>query len=168
MKKIGLFYGSTTGNTETAATAIAAALGIGNVTLHDIAETPPETLRSYENIILGTSTWGFGELQDDWQDALSEIENLDLTGKTVAFFGLGNQYNYSDVFQDAMGILYETVHKKGADIVGAWPTDGYEFDESRAVVNNNFVGLALDNENQLDRTPQRIEQWTGQLKNLFQ
>ena len=168
MKKIGLFYGSTTGNTETAATAIAAALGIGNVTLHDIAETPPETLRSYDNIILGTSTWGFGELQDDWQDALPEIKSLDLTGKTVAFFGLGNQYSYSDVFQDAMGILYETVHTKGAKIVGSWPTDGYEFDESRAVVNDNFVGLALDNDNQLDLTPQRIEHWAGQLKNLFQ
>ncbi len=67
-----------------------------------------------------------------------------------------------------MGILYETVHIKGANIVGSWPTDGYEFDESRAMVNGNFVGLALDNDNQLDRTPQRIEQWAGQLKNLFQ
>ncbi|MBF0586464.1 flavodoxin [Prosthecochloris sp. N3] len=168
MKQIGIFYGSSTGNTEAAATTIASALGMESVTLHDISETEPDALLSYDNLILGASTWGFGELQDDWQNFLPGIAELDLGGKTVALFGLGDQYSYSDVFLDAMGIIYEEVRARGAEIVGAWPTDGYEFDGSRAIADGSFVGLALDADNQDDLTPERINQWISQLKPAFQ
>ncbi len=168
MKPIGLFYGSSTGNTEAAAKGIADALGNDNVTLFNIGETGAETLLSYDNMILGTSTWGFGELQDDWQNFLPQLENLDLSGKTIALFGLGDQYSYSDVFVDAMGIIYETLKKRGATIIGAWATDGYEFDGSRAVVEGYFVGLALDSDNQDDLTPVRISQWVSEITTQLQ
>jgi len=166
MQPTGLFYGSSTGNTATAARDIARALG--NVELHDIAETSPGTLLSYSNIILGASTWGFGELQDDWQQFLPGMAELDLAGKTVALFGLGDQYSYSDVFLDAMGTIHDTVSACGATIIGAWPTDGYEFEASSAARNGSFVGLALDADNQNDMTPDRIQQWTAQLTTMFQ
>ncbi|HED31842.1 MAG TPA: flavodoxin [Prosthecochloris aestuarii] len=168
MKHVGLFYGSSTGNTEAAASRIASVLGDGNVTLHNIADTSADTLLSYENIILGASTWGFGELQEDWENFLPELQQLDLSGKTVALFGLGDQYSYSEVFLDAMGIICESVQQQGANVVGSWPTDGYEFEGSRALANGNFVGLALDADNQNDLTPQRIDRWVSELSSFFQ
>ena len=168
MKTIGLFYGSETGNTEHAASMIAAEFGNGNVDLHNIADSDPQLLLSYDNIILGASTWGFGELQSDWENFLPGFDHLDLSGKTVAFFGLGDQVNYADVFLDAMGTIYEKVKERGGQTIGPWSIDGYDFAASTAVVDGNFVGLALDVDNQDDMTPDRITHWVSNISNLFQ
>ncbi len=168
MKTIGLFYGSETGNTENAASMIAAELGESNVDLYNIADADPQSLLSYENIILGAPTWGFGELQGDWEDFLPNFDQFDLSGKTVALFGLGDQENYSDVFLDAMGTIYSKVKERGGQVIGAWPTDSYEFTASTAVVDGNFVGLALDVDNQDDLTPDRISQWVSGIRAQLQ
>ncbi len=168
MKTVGLFYGSETGNTESAATMVAAELGERNVDLHDIAYTDPQSLLSYENIIFGAPTWGFGELQSDWEKFLPGLDQLDLSGKTVAFFGLGDQVNYADFFLGAMGTIYLKVKERGGQTVGAWPTDSYEFNASTALVNGSFVGLALDVDNQDDLTPDRISQWVSEIRNHLQ
>ena len=168
MNTIGLFYGSETGNTENAASMIAAQLGEGNVALHNISECDAQSLLSYDNIILGASTWGFGELQSDWENFLPGFDELDLTGKTVAFFGLGDQVNYADVFLDAMGTIYEKVVERGGQPIGAWPADGYDFSASTAVVDGYFVGLALDADNQDDMTPDRIGSWVAGIQGQFQ
>lgn len=168
MKTVGLFYGSETGNTKSAAFMIAAELGENNVEVHDIADTNPESILSYDNIILGAPTWGFGELQNDWENFLPGFDELDLSGKTVAFFGLGDQVNYEDVFLDAMGTIHEKVRERGGAIVGSWPTDGYDFTGSTAVENGSFVGLALDVDNQDDLTPDRISQWVSKVRDQFQ
>ncbi len=168
MKPIGLFYGSETGNTENAASMIAAEFGESNVDLYNIAEADPQSLLSYDNIILGASTWGFGELQSDWENFLPGFDQLDLSGKTVALFGLGDQENYADVFLDAMGTIYSKVTERGGQTVGAWPTDSYEFTGSTAVINGSFVGLALDADNQDDLTSDRISQWVAQIQGQLQ
>lgn len=169
MAKIGLFYGTQTGNTETIAEAIQSSLGGESVVaVMDICQASSEDLSSYEYLIIGCPTWNVGELQSDWESFYEEeLDNVDFQGKKVAYFGVGDQIGYSDNFQDAMGILEEKITKLGGKTVGLWPTTGYDFDESKAVKNNQFVGLALDEDNQGDLTKERIEKWTSQLKLSF-
>ncbi len=162
MSNIGIFYGSSTGNTEAAADKIKAFLGSADVKSIDVASI--DDLTNYSNILIGSSTWGYGELQDDWEETVDQLTSLDLSGKKVAFFGLGDQTGYPDTFVDAMGLLYEALKNSNAEFIGAWPADDYDFDESKALVNGKFVGLALDDDNQADKTDERIEKWTGLLK----
>jgi flavodoxin I len=167
MTKIGLFYGSTTGNTEDAAKRIKAALGNGVVKMLDIAQVQAQTMDEFDVMILGTSTWGNGEQQDDWDNYESELAKVDWSNKLVALFGLGDQYTYSDTFVDAMGMLYETIVDKGGKVIGAWAGENYEFDTSLAHRDGKFVGLALDADNQPELTDERIEQWVNQIKGEF-
>jgi flavodoxin I len=162
MSKTGIFYGSTTGNTEAAAQKIGEILVDANI--QDIGSTSTEDLKEYDTLLLGTSTWGVGEIQDDWDAVLSELSGLDLSGKTIAIFGMGDQFSYEDSFADAMGILYEAVKDTGAKIVGAWPTVGYEYTASRAEQDGKFVGLVLDEDNQDEMTDDRIDKWVSGLK----
>ena len=63
---IGIFFGSTTGTTEAAAGDIARRLGVAAADLHNVADTPADEVDRYDLLLLGSSTWGCGELQDDW------------------------------------------------------------------------------------------------------
>ncbi|MBE9075824.1 flavodoxin FldA [Romeria aff. gracilis LEGE 07310] len=165
MAKIGLIYGSTTGKTMDVAEQIQAALGGDAVVdLKDIAEIEPSALAEYEYLIIGCPTWNIGELQDDWAGVIDELDDIDFSGKTVAYFGTGDQVGYADNFQDAMGILEEKISKLGGKTVGYWPTDGYEHNESLAIRDGKFCGLAIDEDNESDQTEQRIQAWTAQIK----
>ncbi|QGY47603.1 flavodoxin [Maribellus comscasis] len=164
MSNKAIFYGSDTGNTEAAAKQIAAKL---QADIFDVASNPKDKLAEYKNLILGTSTMGIGDLQDDWASFLSDVENADLNGKAIALFGLGDADMYPDSFVDGMGEIYNTVKAKGCKIVGQVDTDGYEFDASTAVVDGKFVGLPLDEDNQSDLTNERIEVWVEKIRNEF-
>jgi flavodoxin I len=168
MSKIGLFYGTQTGNTETLAQAIQAEFGGDSVvTLHDIADASPDDFVDYACLIVGCPTWNIGELQADWEGFYDELDDIDFSGKKVAYFGAGDQIGYADNFQDAMGILAEKISTLGGTTVGQWPTDGYDFNESKAVQNGKFVGLALDEDNQPELTKTRISTWVSQVKTAF-
>jgi flavodoxin I len=168
MSKIGLFFGTQTGNTEAAAEMIQSALGGDSVvTLHDVAEADLDELGEYDCLIIGCPTWNIGELQSDWEGLYDELDALDFSGKKVAYFGVGDQIGYADNFQDAMGMLEEKISQLGGATVGYWPTDGYEFEESKAVRDGKFVGLALDEDNQPEMTEERVQAWTSQLKSAF-
>ena len=168
MSKIGLFYGTQTGNTETLAQAIQAEFGGDSVvTLHDIADASPDDFADYACLIVGCPTWNIGELQADWEGFYDELDEIDFSGKKVAYFGAGDQIGYADNFQDAMGILAEKISSLGGTTVGQWPTSGYEFNESKAVQNGKFVGLALDEDNQPELTESRISNWVSQVKMAF-
>jgi flavodoxin I len=158
-----IFYASSTGNTEIIAKQIAKTLGINNI--YDISNINIEKMNDYDKLIFGASTWGDGDLQDDWDDAWNEFCKLDFSGKTVALFGLGDQESYSDNYVDAMGTIYEQVAQNGAKVVGFTSSDGYEHEESKAQqANGDFVGLALDEDNQSDLTHDRIALWCNQIK----
>lgn len=167
MSKIGLFYGSTTGKTQTVAEMIQAELGKSVVTLHDICDVDQTDFAAYDNIIIGCPTWNIGELQSDWDGFFEELDDIDFNGKKIAYFGTGDQIGYSDNFQDAMGILEDKISSLGGKTVGHWPTDGYDFSESQAVKNDKFVGLAIDEDNQSDLTKDRIKKWVAQVKQQF-
>lgn len=167
MSKIGIFFGSDTGNTRRVAKSIAKKLG-------DLADAPVnvnkatvEDVLKYDALIFGTPTLGDGELPglgsggsaESWEEFLPQLKGADMSGKVVALFGLGDQEGYGHEFVDALIFLYETVTENGATVVGAWPTDGYEFEASKAIVDGDFVGLVIDHDNQSDLTDERVDSW---------
>ncbi|MBQ9214875.1 MAG: flavodoxin [Bacteroidales bacterium] len=162
MKKTVIIYGSTTGNAASAAQTIAEKLGNG-AAVKEAGSASKSDLTDYDNIILGSSTWGDGELQDDWFGFLPTIKEVGLAGKTVAVFGVGDQFSYSDTYVNAMGELYDAATAAGANVIGATSTDGYSFNESTAVRDGKFVGLALDYDNQGDLSDDRIAAWVAQI-----
>lgn len=166
---IGLFYGSSTCYTEMAAEKIQQQFDTGTVDVFNVADTPISTISNYQQIILGIPTWDYGELQEDWEDVWDDIDTLELSSSTVALFGLGDQLGYPDWFLDAMGYLHNKVVVQGANVIGYWPNTGYEFTESQALTSDKqyFLGLALDDENEFDKTDVRIRQWCDELKQHF-
>ena len=164
MAKIGIFYGSTTGNTENVAEKIKAAFGSETADLHDVASASADELQKYDYLILGTSTWGDGDLQDDWDSFISELDTVDFSEKKVALFGLGDQEMYPDTFVNGMRTIYDKVKEKGATVLGFCSNEGYTFDESTAVKDDSFVGLVIDEDNQAEMTDERVAAWVEKLK----
>jgi flavodoxin I len=160
--KITIFYGSTTGNTKSAAEKIKEQMG--EAELVDAADLSKDILESSDILILGTSTWGIGDIQDEWAGSLDILSGASLSGKKAAVFGLGDQYSYTDSFVDGMRDLYDATKQAGAEIIGEWPTDGYTFTTERPVIDDKFVGLALDEDNESDKTDERITKWVSQIK----
>ena len=158
---IAIFYGSSTGNTEMAAEEIQEHLGPLVKHMADVTKAEPEELLDYDILLLGVSTWNIGEMQDDWDTFIPRMEGLDLTGKKVAFFAMGDAVGYPHNFLDAMGQLWEVVKTLGSpELVGVWPTDGYSFEESEAMFDeSHFLGLGLDDENQSEMHDERIHAW---------
>jgi len=153
-----IFYASSTGNTELISKVISKELG--DIESIDIADDGVSKMNDYDKIIFGVPTWGDGELQDDWEDEWSNFTELDLSNKTIALFGLGDQEGYGENFVDAMGIVYEHLVENEVSVVGKWEvTDEYFHEESRAIVDDMFVGLALDEDNQDDLSEERIAKW---------
>lgn len=167
MKKIGLFYGTTTAKTTLVALKIREAFGEEQVDIIPVENAEKKDFESYQNIIAGTSTWFDGELPTYWDEIIPELQTIDLSGKNVAIFGLGDQVNYPDNFVDGIGILAKVFENCHARIVGRTSTADYQFNQSRAVNNQEFLGLAIDIENQPDQTEERIIQWVNELKKEF-
>jgi flavodoxin I len=163
MEKTGVFYGSSTGNTEAIAESIREKLGPSDVDIFDVAVCSKKELEQYQFLIMGVPTWGLGDLQEDWEAFLPSLESADLRGKTVAIYGLGDQDTYPDSFVDGMRVIYDILQYKGCRILGKWPVDGYYFDTSDAVVDNFFVGLVLDEDSQGDLTEKRLTSWLKQI-----
>ena len=159
MKKTVVVYGSSTGTCESIANTIADKLGTEAIS---VADMTADTIADNDVLLLGSSTWGAGELQDDWYDGIDVLKEADLEGKTVAIFGCGDAESYPDTFCGAMGEIYNAVSDR-ATVVGGVSTDGYTFDDSDAVQNGQFVGLALDDVNESDKTEARIDAWIASL-----
>lgn len=162
MKKTVIIYGTSTGTCEDLAARIGAKLGVNNVI--NVTDLDDSVIANNDNLILGTSTWGAGEVQDDWYDGLKVIKNADLSGKTVALFACGDSESYPDTFVGGMLEIYNAVKQAGANVIGAVATDGYTFDDSESVVDGKFVGLALDEVNEDSKTDERIDDWVAEIK----
>ena len=167
MQKIGIFYGSSTGNSEAAAQQIQKEFGAGQATIFDVSDAKASDVEQYSNIIFGCSTLEIGELEYDFEDFMPEIEAANLEDKKIAIFGLGDQESYPDSFADSIGIIFEALEGKGCEVVGKVATEGYNYDESRGEIGGQFMGLALDQDNQGDLTDKRIKDWVVQLKSEF-
>lgn len=168
MARIGLFFGSNTGKTRKVAKMIKKRFDDASMADPlNVNRATPEDLAQYSLLILGTPTLGEGLLpglsadceNESWEEFLPKLQDVDFSGKTVAIYGLGDQVGYAEEFLDAMIVLYDFVSERGAKVVGAWPTEGYEFSHSEAVLDGKFVGLALDLDNQSGLTEQRLDAW---------
>lgn len=172
MAKIGIFFGTDTGRTRLIAKQIAKKLGDAAAVPLNIGRATLADFLAYDALILGSPTLGDGMLpgestglnQPSWEEFLPQLAASDLSGKTIALFGLGDQKKYPDEFVDAIGILHETLADLGAQMVGRWPTEGYHFAASRAVEGDEFLGLALDQHHQALLTESRIDTWLAQVK----
>ncbi len=169
VEKIGLFFGSDDGNTESVARRIAQRLGADKVDIHDVRDVNQVEFLGYDKLILAIPTWDFGQIQSDWEEFWSDLEALDFSGKTVAMVGLGDQFGYGDFFLDAMGMLHDVVIKTADKIIGYWSTQGYEYDTSKAELPGGelFAGLALDEDQQPELTDDRLDQWCEQVRSEF-
>lgn len=147
METIGIFYGSTSGATKTVAERIQKAFG-KKAELHDIKEANIEMIQGYTNLIFGTSAWGIGDMQDDWEDFIDELNEVDFKGKSVALFGTGDQDEYPESFVDGLGTLYCRLPDKSV-VVGSWPKEGYDYYFSLAEKTIILLGWSLMSTNRL-------------------
>ena len=162
MRKIAIIYGSSTGTTQAVAETIASKLGVKDI--FDASKITKEQVEPYEVLILGSSTWGDGELQDDWYDGIKVLKSANLAGKDVAFFGCGDSMAYSDTFCNAMHLLKEELEGTGCNFVGGISADDYTYSESASVENGEFIGAAIDDSNESEKTDSRIDTWLASFK----
>jgi flavodoxin I len=160
-----LFYGTQTGTTEGVANTIHGVMRDLIQECRNICRVSPKDFESTDFLILGGSTWGDGELNDDWGDFLPKMNSINLKGKKVALFCLGDQYSYSYNFVSSMKILYDKVIERGGEVIGSGiSTEGFEFDHSEAIVDGKFIGLVIDEVNEPDMTIERIKLWEAQIR----
>jgi flavodoxin I len=164
MAKIGLFYDTDTGNTRKVAKMIRKHFDEDDIEMKSITKLELADFEKYTAFILGTPTLGEGELPENWDAFLPSLDEMDFGGKTIALFGLGDQEEYGHEFVDGLGILHEKFESLGASFVGYWPLEGYEYEYSGAELEDEFAGLVLDQDNQSDLTPERVETWIAQVK----
>jgi len=172
MDRIGIFFGTDTGRTRLVAKQIAKKLGELAAAPVNIGRTTLADFLAHDRLIVGSPTLGDGELpgestglsQPSWEEFLPQLADADLSGKTIAIFGLGDQQKYPDEFVDAIGILHDAFVARGATVVGRWPVAGYEFKASRAVDGDHFLGLAIDQHHQAMLSESRIDAWLEQIK----
>lgn len=172
MAEIGIFFGTDSGTTRLIAKKMAKKLGDMAGKPLNINRISVDDLLAYDTLILGTPTYGEGQLPSEttgvkngsWEEFLPQLCEHDLSGKVIALYGLGDQDKYGHRFANALYELYTKLKDAGATIVGAWGTDGYEFSESRSVINDKFVGLVIDQSNQSLLTEERIDNWLELVK----
>lgn len=167
MKSIGLFYGSGTVRTSKLAKKIQVAFGESEVGLVPVETAWIDDFNSYTYIILGCSTWFDGELPDYWAELVPALEDMNMEGKKVAIFGLGDQVKYDENFADGVGLLAHLFESLGAQLCGFTSPEGYEYTRSAAYRDGKFLGLVIDVENQSEKTKGRVEEWVKQLKQEF-
>ena len=161
MKKIGIFWGSSSGNTEVAVDFMVDFLEEKGfeVESFDIGTVDPEQISDFKNLIIGCPTWNIGELQDDWDSAYLKFKDMDFGGKTAGFFGCGDQVGYPDNFLDAIGILSRAFMDKGGVVTGRCSKDDYDFRDSVALENDELLGLGLDYDNEDDKCEDQMTSW---------
>ncbi|WP_340065717.1 flavodoxin [Ascidiimonas aurantiaca] len=163
--KVGLIYGSDTGITEAITRVIVQKCDFWDIEVMEVDKVEVSFFQKFDFMILGLSTWYDGDLQSDWEEYYETFKTIDFTHKKVAIFGLGDQYGYDEYFVDGIGMLAEVVLENNGQIIGTWPTEGYDFTESKALRDDNtFYGLALDEDNQSDLTEARLHTWITKLQ----
>jgi flavodoxin I len=164
MKKTAIIYSFNTKKTSKIAERIHEAFKDDKMDLVNAEEITEESFMAYDNIIMGVATWFDGELPNFWDEFVPALEDLDLNGKSIALFGLGDQKGYPENFMDGVGIMARILEGQGAWLVGFTSTEGYEFENSLAQRGEQFAGLAIDYENQGSMNKERVAAWVEQLK----
>merc|ERR1719317_1770708 len=139
---VGLLYASQTGNTETVAGYIGEAAGLE---AEDVGDYGAEDLAEFDGII-------------------DEIKDVDLSGKTVAVFGVGDSGSYGDNFCDGIEEWNSTFAAAGAKLIGYVDSSNYAHSESKSDQGGKFLGCPFDEDNESDQSEERATAWVEQLK----
>ncbi len=169
MNKIGVFFGPEKGSVGKVANIIANELGEDRTDLVPVKSCDVSALAGYEKLIFGISTlgrtnWDSEHKDDDWDVFFTQLSKANWEGKQVAIYGLGDQVNYPDHFVDAIGWLYEKLTDLNVKVVGLVEDEGYEYNESEALLNGKFAGLPLDEDNEPEKTLERVRKWLALLE----
>jgi flavodoxin I len=167
MEKIGIFYSYNSHKTKLIGEKIIERFSENEIESINAETITEEEFLKYNRLILGVPTWFDGEFPNYWDEFVPALEELDLTGKKIAIYGLADQKGYPENFGDAVGLMADLVSKCGAEVVGETSPDGYTFEGSKALRNGKFVGLIIDQENQARLTPERLDMWIEELKKNF-
>lgn len=119
MAKAAIIYGSTTGNTERLSEAVAHGLRDGGMEVTVINATDANTgkLADFNLIVLGCSTWGTGELQDDFVDFYNGMTTELFEGKKTAVFGSGDSNMFPDCFCEAVITIESRLKECNAGVI---------------------------------------------------
>jgi len=167
MTKTAIIYSYNTKKTGKIAVQIQEGFNDPTIEMINAEEITEDLFLSFDRIIMGVPTWFDGELPNYWDEFVPALEEMDLKDKRIALFGLGDQKDYPENFLDGVGIMAEILEAQGASLVGFTSTEGYSFESSRAKRNDQFLGLAIDYENQGSMNKQRVASWIDQLKKEF-
>ncbi|MCF6359045.1 MAG: flavodoxin [Draconibacterium sp.] len=172
MSKIAIFYGPLGGAVNRVADKIKDIIGDDKVEMVAVKDATVTDLEKFDKIIFGASTvgndtWDSEFSNNDWAKFLPEIEKTDFAAKKVAIFGLGDHVTYSHGFVDHIGLVGKKLMANGAVLIGPVSTDGYEFDESEAVIDGMFIGLPIDEDFEPELTDERVAGWMEILKPDF-
>lgn len=167
MSKTGIFYSFHTNKTSKVSEKIVEAFGSENLEVINAEEVNEQTFLKFDNYIIGVATWWDGELPNYWDEFVPALEDMDLSGKKFAIYGLGDQKGYPENFNDGVGIFAELIESLGGKLVGFTSREGYTYEASRAERGDQFCGLCIDQENQARLTKGRVEKWVEQLKSEF-
>lgn len=167
MKKTAIFYSFNTHKTSKIAVSIKESFRDDSIELVNVEDLDSENFLKYDNYVLGVPTWFDGELPNYWDEFIPDLEDFDLKGKVFAIYGLGDQKKYSENFVDGIGLMAEILLEKGAKLVGYTSIEGYTFEASKAIRGDQFLGLAIDYENQGSMNKERVKNWVDDLKKEF-
>ena len=169
MSKIGLFFGPLKGAVNRVADKVKDAIGEENIEMVPVKDASTADLEKFDKIIFGISTigkesWDSNFSSNDWGKFLPEVSKVDFSSKTVAIFGLGDHVTYAHHFVNHIGLLAKELIKQNANIIGQVPTEGYEFEESEAIFDGQFIGLPVDEDFEPELTDERVNNWVEQIK----
>ncbi|MEM1023066.1 MAG: flavodoxin [Myxococcota bacterium] len=164
--RTAIIFGSSTGQTEIAAKTLKKHLDPLVEVCVDVSNIGPGEIMNYDVIIIGVSTWDIGQIQYDWETRIFQLEDKEWSNKHVAFFGTGDAIGYDDTFVDAFGLIWEKLEPRGANLLGLWPTEDYTFSDSASLTEDrkSFIGLPLDDDNEPEKTNERIRAWAEKLQ----
>ena len=167
MKDIALIYWPKNGNVEKSGEKMVGKLGEDKVDIFTITSVDVEKIPEYKLLIIGNSTVGADNWEDThksrWYEFFAKLEKLDLSNTFVAIYGLGDQILYPDNFVDGIATIKEEFGKCGANFIGRWPIEGYEHTDSKSIDGEEFLGLALDEDQQSELSEERIDKWLSQI-----
>jgi len=170
--KVLIVYGTSTGSTETVADLIAEEFGSdaeGPIDIDGMEGSLAKKFGEFDSIIVGTPTWNTGADTErsgtSWDELYyGEIQDLDISGKKIAVFGLGDQISYSENYADAAGELHDVFKDLGCEMMGYTSFEDYEHESSKSIRGDKFCGLLCDMVNQEDLSEERVTNWVAQLK----
>ena len=162
--KIGIYFGSTTDTTRGLANIVANIMGIESDDVHDVATAAADSALNYDTLLIGCSTWGYGDLQDDMEFFLPKLAKLDLTGKKVGLFGSGDSRSFSATFCNALAEIKDELTPTGCTFIGTVPAEGYNYEDTLCEENGRLIGLLVDEMHESQMTPDRLTHWITSIK----